>query len=77
MPGHFTHNYTAWRVSDLLLSGEFHDWPEDFDPGYDQRFCGDVTRNWEKFTAVGAIGPDLFYFSEDYNTIRSARTVTC
>ncbi|MDE2299652.1 MAG: zinc dependent phospholipase C family protein, partial [Burkholderiales bacterium] len=25
-------------------------------------------RDWEKFTAIGAIGPDLFYFSQDYNS---------
>jgi hypothetical protein len=68
MPGHFTHIYTARRVSDLLLSGEFKDWPEGFELQYDQQFCGQVMRNWEKFTAVGAIGPDLFYFSQDYNT---------
>ena len=24
-------------------------------------------RDWEKFTAIGAVGPDLFYFSQDYN----------
>jgi hypothetical protein len=24
-------------------------------------------KKWEKFTAIGAIGPDLFYFSQDYN----------
>src|SRR5262245_40871371 len=24
-------------------------------------------RDYEKFTAIGAIGPDLFYFSQDYN----------
>jgi hypothetical protein len=25
-------------------------------------------QKWEKFTAIGAIGPDLFYFSQDYNS---------
>jgi hypothetical protein len=68
MPGHFTHIYTARRVSDLLLSGEFDDWPAGVDLEYDPQFCGQVMRDWEKFTAVGAIGPDLFYFSQDYNT---------
>ena len=24
-------------------------------------------RKWEKFTAVGAIGPDLFFFSQDWS----------
>ena len=26
-------------------------------------------KDWEKFTAIGAIGPDLFYFSQDYNSL--------
>ncbi|UQX86842.1 hypothetical protein M6D93_11035 [Jatrophihabitans telluris] len=72
MPGHFTHIYTARRVSDLLLSGQFDDWP-DLGAGaaavhqYSPEFCGQVMRDWEKFTAVGAIGPDLFFFSEDWS----------
>ncbi len=74
MPGHFTHIYTARRVADLLASGEFDDWPEELAgvrgafPYYKPQFCGEVMREWEKFTAIGAIGPDLFYFSQDYNT---------
>ena len=69
MPGHFTHIYTARRVSDHLIDGEFPDWPQEasgirkFDPVH----CGTVMRTWEKYTAIGAIGPDLFYFSQDYN----------
>jgi hypothetical protein len=71
MPGHFTHIYTARRVSDYLRTGQFPDWPQagsavfKFDPVK----CGTVMRDWEKFTAIGAIGPDLFYFSQDYNGI--------
>lgn len=68
MPGHFTHIYTARRVADLLASGNFDDWPEGVNIPYDQQLCGKVMQDWEKFTAVGAIGPDLFYFSQDYNT---------
>ena len=73
MPGHFTHIYTARRVSDLLLSGEFADWPDLGDGGdavrhYDPQYCGQIMRDWEKFTAIGAIGPDLFFFSEDWNS---------
>jgi hypothetical protein len=70
MPGHFTHIYTARRVADHLLNtGEFPDWPEEgsslrrFSPAQ----CGTAMQKWEKFTAIGAIGPDLFYFSQDYN----------
>src|SRR5258708_15418206 len=73
MPGHFTHIYTARRVSDLLLTGDFTDWPDlgaggDAVRQYDPRYCGQVMRDWEKFTAIGAIGPDLFFFSEDWNS---------
>ncbi len=72
MPGHFTHIYTARRVSDLLLSGTFTDWPELGDGGnalhgYRPEFCGQVMKDWEKFAAVGAIGPDLFFFSQDWS----------
>ena len=72
VPGHFTHIYTARRVSDLLLSGKFDDWPDLGEGGqavrsYSPEFCGQVMRDWEKFTAVGAIGPDLFFFSQDWS----------
>lgn len=29
MPGHFTHIYTARRVADHLLTGQFPDWPQE------------------------------------------------
>ncbi len=72
MPGHFTHIYTARRVADLLATGEFTDWPDlgDGTPavdGLDPKTCGELMRYWEKFTAIGAIGPDLFFFSQDWN----------
>jgi hypothetical protein len=72
MPGHFTHIYTARRVADLLASGKFGDWPDlgeggDAVAGYDPKTCGELMQKWEKFTAIGAIGPDLFFFSEDWN----------
>lgn len=72
MPGHFTHMYTARRVADLLASGDFEDWPDLGDGAqavhtYSPQFCGQVMREWEKFTAVGAIGPDLFFFSQDWS----------
>ena len=71
MPGHFTHIYTARRVSDLLLGGSFTDWPgaaiEGVEVPYSPQFCGQVMKDWEKFTAIGAVAPDLFYFSQDYN----------
>lgn len=72
MPGHFTHIYTARRVADLLASGKFTDWPDLGEGGgavahYDPETCGRLMRKWEKFTAIGAIGPDLFFFSQDWS----------
>jgi hypothetical protein len=69
MPGHFTHIYTARRVADYLLTGKFPDWPQAGSAAlkFDPIKCGTVMKTWEKFTAIGAIGPDLFYFSQDYN----------
>jgi hypothetical protein len=74
MPGHFTHIYTARRVADLLENAKFNDWPHATDAGvnalrnYDPSFCGTIMKRWEKFTAIGAVGPDLFYYSQDYNS---------
>lgn len=69
MPAHFTHIYTARLVADHLTTGEFPDWPQTGDAlnGRDPVMCGEVMKKWEKFTAIGAIGPDLFYFSQDWN----------
>jgi hypothetical protein len=64
VPGHFTHIYTARRVAEQLLREELPNWPTF---GHTQRECGQVMTDWEKFTAIGAIGPDLFYFLQDYN----------
>ena len=69
MPGHFTHIYTARRVADYLQTGSFPDWPDVGDAltHHDPVYCGKMMAKWEKFTAIGAVGPDLFYFSQDYN----------
>jgi hypothetical protein len=69
MPAHFTHIYTARLVADHLMTGEFPDWPqaEGALNGRDPVTCGKVMKKWEKFTAIGAIGPDLFYFNQDWN----------
>jgi hypothetical protein len=32
-----------------------------------RKICGTAMANWQKFAAVGAIGPDLFFFLQDYN----------
>jgi len=69
MPAHFTHFYTARRVADELLTGKFPDWPQAGSAllKHDPVTCGTIMKKWEKFTAIGAIGPDLFYFCQDYN----------
>jgi hypothetical protein len=58
----FTHIYTARRVADHLLTGNFPDWPQAGSAllKHDPAACGTVMKKWEKFTAIGAIGPDLF-----------------
>src|SRR5438132_1051447 len=70
MPAHFTHIYTARRVADYLFAGNVPDWPAAVPElaHYEPQFCGAIMRKWEKFTAIGAIGPDLFYFSMDFNS---------
>ncbi len=69
MPGHFTHIYTARRVAEYLIAGEFPEWPQAGSALFkrDAVTCGKAMQKWEKFAAIGAIGPDLFYFSQDYN----------
>ena len=69
MPGFFTHIYTSRRVAEYLLQGEFPDWPgtDGVLDGYDARTCGTIMQKWEKFTHLGAIGPDMFYYSQDWN----------
>ena len=81
MPGPFTHIYTARRVADLLAGGGVTDGftrPADgvlgedqaLDPGLLAEFgparCAEIMNAWPKFTALGAIGPDLFFFLQDY-----------
>jgi hypothetical protein len=79
MPGPFTHVYTARRVADLLgsLTNEFIRPVDDplaeeqaLDAGLlkslDPQRCADAMNGWPKFTALGAVGPDLFFFLQDY-----------
>ena len=69
MPGFFTHIYTARRVADLLSNGKFPDWPDIGGAldNYDPVTCGRIMKTWEKFTHLGAVGPDMFYLSQDWN----------
>lgn len=79
MPGPFTHIYTARRVRDFLANGGV---TADFirngdDPlGPLQALNPDLVQSpadlaaimdaWPKFVALGANGPDLFFFLQDY-----------
>ncbi|MEO5609640.1 MAG: zinc dependent phospholipase C family protein [Ornithinibacter sp.] len=74
MPGHFTHIYTARRVADVLsdpattsfdAAGSSIDAIAD---GLKPQDCGRIMKEWERFTALGAVGPDLFFFSQDYSS---------
>src|SRR5664279_755934 len=83
MPGPFTHIYTARRVADLLSDGITSDFirPNDDGLGRDQVLdadlvaefgparCADAMNAWPKFTALGAVGPDLFFFMQDYKQL--------
>ncbi|MDT5188838.1 MAG: hypothetical protein QOI28_1089 [Mycobacterium sp.] len=74
MPGHFTHIYTARRVADLLADPQ----TTSFDraggalkavaEGLSPQQCGALMHKWERFTALGAVGPDLFFFCQDYSS---------
>jgi hypothetical protein len=80
MPAHFTHIYTARRVADYLASGQASDWTQasgqlvgagDYSSvlgNYPPDYCGQLMQRWPKYVSIGAIGPDLFYFSQDYNS---------
>src|SRR3984885_9612808 len=84
MPGPFTHIYTQRRVSDFLASaGVTQDFirPQDDALGAIQKLlpalvadlgpgeCAAKMEAWPKFAALGAVGPDLFFFLQDYNNI--------
>jgi hypothetical protein len=79
MPGPFTHIYTARRVAEFLqahVNEEFvraQDGPllegQTLVPDglmLDPKRCADAMNAWPKFTALGAIGPDIFFFMQDY-----------
>ncbi|GAA1956534.1 hypothetical protein [Microbacterium deminutum] len=75
MPGHFTHVYTARLLADWLgESKSFNplDVGEGVQPllgglqGLDPGRCSLIMKKWPIFTNIGAVGPDLFFFSQDY-----------
>jgi hypothetical protein len=78
MPGHFTHVYTARRVAEWLSDQKIFnplDEPADGFAGLEGGFlgltpkrCGALMKKWPIYTNVGAIGPDLFFFCQDYSS---------
>lgn len=84
MPGPFTHIYTQRRVADLLgsngVTADFIRHQDDALVALQQLMpdlvaqlgaaeCSAKMKAWPKFAALGANGPDLFFFLQDYNTI--------
>jgi hypothetical protein len=75
MPGPFTHIYTARRVADYLAEeGNFVrtiDGPLDPSqailPAAKAAEFAEIMKNNPKFTNLGAIGPDLFFFLMDFH----------
>src|SRR5579859_1987960 len=79
MPGPFTHIYTQRRVADFLNGGVTGDFvrtvdgallaEQQLDPDgalLDPGTLGQAMTDWPKFAALGAIGPDIFFFLQDY-----------
>ena len=77
MPGHFTHVYTARQLADWLGEQKTFNPLDEGDgvqrllgglQGLDPQQCSAVMKKWPIYTNVGAIGPDLFFFSQDYGS---------
>ena len=80
MPGHFTHIYTQRQVA-AWLAGKTSFNPDDVADtgagapplqggflGIDAARASELMEKWPTFAAVGAIGPDLFFFCQDYSS---------
>lgn len=83
MPGHFTHIYTARRVADWLAGQKVFNPADHGDnvvaltgelTGISPAEAARVMTEWPRFTAIGAIGPDLFFFCQDYGGGPLAKT---
>jgi Zinc dependent phospholipase C len=80
VPGPFTHIYTARRVADFLGSDATEGFVRASDgpllpaqtldgdllASLGPERCAQAMNDWPKFTALGALGPDLFFFMQDY-----------
>jgi len=78
MPGHFTHIYEARRVADWLAEQTSFNADDSPDEGWTPLHGGldglnveraaQVMADWPKYTDLGAIGPDIFFFCQDYSS---------
>src|SRR5450759_3053834 len=78
MPGHFTHIYEARRVADWLAEQTSFNADDSPDEGWTPLNGGldglnveraaQVMADWPKYTDLGAIGPDIFFFCQDYSS---------
>jgi hypothetical protein len=78
MPGHFTHIYAARRVADWLAQQQSFNADDNLDEGgqpltggldgLDLPRAAKVMTDWPKYTNLGAIGPDIFFFCQDYGS---------
>lgn len=79
MPGHFTHVYTARRVAGWLAEQDTFNPLDDAADAHDEQLfgglnglspqrCSELMKKWPIYTNIGAIGPDLFFFCQDYSS---------
>jgi hypothetical protein len=79
MPGHFTHIYTQRQVAAWLADQASFNPDDEIDErnasrltggflGIDPARASKVMTDWPTYAAVGAIGPDLFFFCQDYSS---------
>ncbi len=78
MPGPFTHIYTQRRLADFLATDANANFVRTVDgnllsqldpamlAGLTPAIAGQRMTDWPKFAALGALGPDLFFFMQDY-----------
>jgi hypothetical protein len=64
MPGWYIHTEAAKKAVDRLRAGDV---PADFPGGIAAaQHLGEIAYQWRNYTAVGAIGPDIFFLLPDF-----------
>jgi hypothetical protein len=76
MPGPFSHIYAARRVADFLTTQQNFVRLGDgalaaslLPPPGQAAYLGGIMQKWPKYTALGSMGPDLFFFLMDLRDI--------